>query len=150
MEKEAPPPSYGAVDGQQQPPYPQPGMPYPPAQPGPTGAPPMYEPPKDRAPPGAGYQQPYTQQPQPVHQTIIVNASFGPQPMTTTCPMCNAFVTTTVEYNAGALPWIIAGLLCLFGCWLGCCLIPFCVTDLHDCTHTCPNCNRVLGRYNRM
>jgi hypothetical protein len=36
--------------------------------------------------------------------------------------------------------------MALVGCWLGCCLIPFCVDDCKDTTHTCVNCQRVIGQ----
>lgn len=35
-------------------------------------------------------------------------------------------------------------------CWLGCCLIPFYVDRCKDVVHSCPNCEQVLGRYDRI
>ena len=32
-------------------------------------------------------------------------------------------------------------------CFFGCCLIPFCINEVKDCTHTCPNCKNFLGVY---
>lgn len=37
-----------------------------------------------------------------------------------------------------------------FRCWLGCCLIPFCIQDLQDVKHICPNCSKVVGVYRRI
>lgn len=34
--------------------------------------------------------------------------------------------------------------------WLGCCLIPFCINGAKDVVHSCPNCQRMVGRYTRM
>ena len=35
-------------------------------------------------------------------------------------------------------------------CWLGCCLIPFCLDGCKDVIHSCPNCHARLGSYRRM
>ena len=37
-----------------------------------------------------------------------------------------------------------------FSCWLGCCLIPFCIDTCKDVIHTCPNCRAPLGKFNRL
>ena len=37
-----------------------------------------------------------------------------------------------------------------FRCVIGCCFIPFCIDDMKDVTHTCPNCRTVLGIYRRL
>jgi len=36
-----------------------------------------------------------------------------------------------------------------FRCWC-CCFIPFCIDGCKDVTHTCPNCQHVVGHYNRL
>ncbi|XP_063788436.1 LITAF domain-containing protein-like [Pseudophryne corroboree] len=118
--------------------YPQPGGYYP--QPGA-----VYPPPP-----------PYgTPQPQPTvilapATTVILNASFTDTPASCTCPVCRQTIVTRVEYNTGLLTWLIFGLLLLFGCWLGCCLIPFCVDSCKDVDHFCPNCNHHLSKYKRL
>ena len=35
-------------------------------------------------------------------------------------------------------------------CWLGCCLIPFCIDSCKDVIHTCPNCRAPIGKFNRL
>ncbi|GAU95147.1 hypothetical protein RvY_06822 [Ramazzottius varieornatus] len=73
-----------------------------------------------------------------------------PDPCQIQCPSCNNNVLTQTEYEAGAMTWLWAGGLCLLGCWLGCCLVPFCINETQDVIHKCPNCNSVVGRYRRL
>jgi len=50
------------------------------------------------------------------------------------------------------VPFLSLMLFIIFFCrlWLGCCLIPFCINGAKDVVHSCPNCQRMVGRYNRM
>eukprot|EP01084_Bolivina_argentea_P062849 114883_1 len=100
-------------------------------------------------------QQPYQAQPQVVPiptqqyaqqpQVIVVQPNPGAVPLPTQivsrhsqqmlCSRCGIVVPTVVSHSAGLATWAVAGGLCLFGCWLGCCLIPFCVDDLQDVEH---------------
>jgi len=72
---------------------------------------------------------------------------WGPLPQNFTCLNCNHCGVTLVRYEAGLLTWLIVGLLVLIGCWLGCCLIPFCVDGCKDVHHHCPNCQMQVGAY---
>ena len=71
---------------------------------------------------------------------LVVNTTFGQVPSAMRCPFCNATITTSLAYVEGTLTWLVAGVLCLAGCW-PCCLIPFCVDDCKDVQHSCPNCH---------
>ncbi|XP_071126345.1 lipopolysaccharide-induced tumor necrosis factor-alpha factor homolog isoform X1 [Mytilus edulis] len=88
--------------------------------------------------------------------TVVITspAMLGPQfrevPVRTQCPACQADIMTSTRYETGTLTWISIGALCLFGCWLGCCLIPLCVDPCKDVVHSCPNCKQMVGKYNRM
>ncbi|XP_018429195.1 PREDICTED: lipopolysaccharide-induced tumor necrosis factor-alpha factor homolog [Nanorana parkeri] len=113
-------------------PYPQPGV----------GA--AYPPPPAYGPP-----QP-TVVMAPVSTTVVMATSFSDRPTSCMCPVCRQNVVTRVEYNSGLLAWLICGILVLFGCWLGCCLIPFCVDSCKDVDHFCPNCNNHLSKYKRL
>ncbi|XP_005007555.2 lipopolysaccharide-induced tumor necrosis factor-alpha factor [Cavia porcellus] len=85
-------------------------------------------------------------------QTVFVQqpVSFFDRPVQMCCPSCNKMVVTKLSYNAGALTWLSCGSLCLLGCVLGCCFIPFCVDALQDVDHYCPNCKALLGTYKRL
>eukprot|EP00079_Xenopus_tropicalis_P039300 XP_017953071.1 PREDICTED: lipopolysaccharide-induced tumor necrosis factor-alpha factor homolog isoform X2 [Xenopus tropicalis] len=111
--------------------YPQPGAVYPP--------PPVYN-----SIPG----QPVTVP--PVVTPIIVTSTFQDTPASTTCPSCRQNIITNIHYNIGLLTWLLFGILFIFGCWLGCCLIPFCVDSCKDVDHYCPNCNHHLYKYKRL
>ena len=43
-----------------------------------------------------------------------------------------------------AVIWDVHSLCCV-GCDLGCCFIPFCINDLKDANHDCPNCGSRIG-----
>ncbi|KAM3916558.1 LITAF domain-containing protein-like isoform 1-T2 [Leptodactylus fuscus] len=128
----------------------------------------MYESDKGYPPAGPGYSQPgvggafpppppYTgggPQPtvivSPVTTTVVMGTSFTDTPASCTCPVCRQNVVSRIEYNTGLLTWLIFGILLLIGCWLGCCLIPFCVDGCKDVDHYCPNCNHHLSKYKRL
>uniref|UniRef100_A0A914GZD7 LITAF domain-containing protein n=1 Tax=Globodera rostochiensis TaxID=31243 RepID=A0A914GZD7_GLORO len=75
---------------------------------------------------------------------------LGPRPQNTFCSNCRQQVLTKVKYSAGLLTWLLFGGCLLFGCWLGCCLIPFCMDDCQDCEHYCTNCKAFMGQYKRI
>ncbi|XP_075687438.1 LITAF domain-containing protein-like [Rhinoderma darwinii] len=116
--------------------YPQPGVggAYPPPQPPPYGM---------------GGAQP-TVVMAPMTTIVIMGTSFADSPTSCTCPVCRQNVVTRIQYNTGLLAWLIFGILCFFGCWLGCCLIPFCLDSCKDVDHFCPNCNHHLSKYKRL
>uniref|UniRef100_A0A8C5WKI0 LITAF domain-containing protein n=1 Tax=Leptobrachium leishanense TaxID=445787 RepID=A0A8C5WKI0_9ANUR len=101
-------------------------------------------------PPPYGVQQPGA----PVYVTPVVSNtviySFQDTPAATTCPSCRQSIVTKIIYNTGLLAWLLFGILLLLGCWLGCCLIPFCVDSCKDVDHFCPNCNHHLYKYKRL
>ncbi|XP_075035931.1 LITAF domain-containing protein-like [Mixophyes fleayi] len=127
----------------------------------------MYQPEPDKGNPpysqpggaGAAYPPPppygVAPQPQPTvivapTTTVVMGVSFTDTPTSCMCPVCRQNVVTRVQYNSGLLAWLIFGILCLLGCWLGCCLIPFCLDSCKDVDHFCPNCNHHLSKYKRL
>jgi len=149
MASEPPPPYYDSASGSDPnvPPLPQNPQPYG-TKPGPY--------PQQTAPPcsvrcSAPVGQP-TMQGGYVAQTIIVGPGlvFGAYPVTMCCPGCQAQIVTQTHNRAGLLAWLICGGLVLIGCWLGCCLLPFCISECQDIDHYCPNCKRMVGTYRRI
>jgi lipopolysaccharide-induced tumor necrosis factor-alpha factor len=78
---------------------------------------------------------------------VIPVAAFAKSPVQCSCPNCRSMIITRVEQTSGLLTWLLCFFLVLFGCWLGCCLIPFCISDLQNIQHYCPNCNAFIGEY---
>lgn len=82
--------------------------------------------------------------------TIILQNVLHEDPAQMRCPGCGADIITQIRYENGTVTYLAAGLMCIVGLWLGCCLIPFCINGAKDVVHSCPNCLRMVGRYNRM
>ena len=74
-------------------------------------------------------------------------ASFEDVPTTAHCPSCGTQVLTYTKYQNSNMTWALAGLLCAFGCHLGCCLAPFFFNSFKDVIHFCPLCMAQLGTY---
>ena len=67
--------------------------------------------------------------------------------MSLVCPKCGEHVSTTIRAETSAIQHIFAFCCCIFGLWLGCCLVPYCMDDLKQVTHSCPSCGATLGTY---
>ncbi|KAM3915846.1 lITAF domain-containing protein [Leptodactylus fuscus] len=90
-------------------------------------------------------------QPQPIFMPqIIFKTDLADNPGLAVCPACNRQCTTSVEYKSGCLTTLLCCLLFLFGCVLGCFLIPLCVNSCKDVNHYCPNCKSLIYRYKRL
>lgn len=74
-------------------------------------------------------------------------ADFEDVPSAACCTSCGIQVLTYTEYRVSSATWALAGLLCAFGCHLGCCLIPFFIKSFKDVIHLCPLCKTQLGKY---
>ncbi|XP_038942976.2 lITAF domain-containing protein isoform X1 [Rattus norvegicus] len=66
------------------------------------------------------------------------------------CPYCGNFITTVANPIPGLLTWLLCSGLFVFGCFLGCCLLPFCMQSLMDVVHSCPMCRQELFYYRRL
>jgi len=63
------------------------------------------------------------------------------------CQHCQQNVVTRPRSEVGMVTWLACGAMILFGLWLGCCFIPFCIPDLQDTYHECPNCGKLIDVY---
>ena len=67
-------------------------------------------------------------------------------PKTVFCPMCEHRGHTEVKSKKSQVQYLACmGCVCI-GCWLGCCVIPFCVSAIGDHVHYCGKCNHPLGK----
>lgn len=112
----------------------------------PAGQPMMHQP--MMAPPG-GY---IAGQPVAAASTVVVvqQHMFRQLPVNTVCPHCHQNIITSTNAEAGGLTWLLCAGICLFGFWLGCCLIPFCIDDCQDIRHSCPNCKNTIHVFRRL
>ncbi|CAH8588372.1 unnamed protein product [Schistosoma turkestanicum] len=71
-------------------------------------------------------------------------------PTSLKCPNCHQEVVTHIKYRNGLLTYVACTTLCIFGCFCGCCLIPFCVKVCKDVDHKCPECDCHIGTYHTL
>ncbi|KAF0721460.1 lipopolysaccharide-induced tumor necrosis factor-alpha factor [Aphis craccivora] len=72
---------------------------------------------------------------------------FGPNRTKIICPACRLPTSTSTSVTPKASAWLSCLLICIFGCWCGCCLIPCCLQSFNIVHHRCPNCDTYLGQY---
>ncbi|XP_028728705.1 LITAF domain-containing protein [Peromyscus leucopus] len=114
--------------------------------------PPLYTSPQTGA---QGSSQPYRVYTQvtPVIQTNMftgVPRVTTSMPMQTICPFCGSHIITVTTPVPGILTWLLCSGLFIFGCFLGCCFLPFCVRSLMDVRHSCPVCHQELFHHHRL
>jgi len=86
-------------------------------------------------------------QPSQPSQPLLYTSSivWTEYPQQYVCPYCHYYGFTETSKKIGAATWLTFSGCLLFGCWFGCCLIPFCLDDLKDTIHRCANCHRMVG-----
>ncbi|XP_061257064.1 lITAF domain-containing protein isoform X4 [Bos javanicus] len=110
-----------------------------------SGPPPPYSP----SPPGLGAPPPPP--PMSVYPELFrVPRLQSPDPVQFTCPYCMNRIVTVTTPVPGVLTWLLCTGIFVAGCFLGCCLVPFCVDSLMDVRHTCPVCRQELFLYKRL
>uniref|UniRef100_A0A915CX81 LITAF domain-containing protein n=1 Tax=Ditylenchus dipsaci TaxID=166011 RepID=A0A915CX81_9BILA len=96
----------------------------------------------------------YTPQPAIFVVTTEQLANVGPFPMQTKCSNCQMDIVTKLTYESGTLSWLLfamcfaTGFLILIT-WFFCCF-PFYIKSCMDVVHSCPNCNKVMGKHTRI
>ncbi|XP_038065960.1 lipopolysaccharide-induced tumor necrosis factor-alpha factor homolog [Patiria miniata] len=96
------------------------------------------------------HQPPPVPQQQTVITTVAMPMKMTPYPSQLQCPSCHNSVTTVTHKEIGGAVWLSAAVLLLFGLWLGCCLIPFCIPALKDTVHVCPICKFTIGKHSQL
>ncbi|KAJ8413565.1 hypothetical protein AAFF_G00080720 [Aldrovandia affinis] len=88
---------------------------------------------------------------QPAAQgVVIVSNNLGDTSCMTTCNNCHRRVTTRVIYKSGTFSWVMCFVFIFFGCFCGCCLLPFFMETFQDAHHSCPECHNNLYVHKRM
>ena len=105
------------------------------------------------------YPQAYPPQPYPVQGQVVVT-TVPPKydhynnnlvqvhtvhPVEMKCQHCQFVGMTHADSHASGMAWISCLILALVGCNAGCCLIPFCLEDCQDATHTCSHCGKMIA-----
>jgi lipopolysaccharide-induced tumor necrosis factor-alpha factor len=72
----------------------------------------------------------YYQQGQPLPTGTPMTMAAGSYSMACNCPYCHQSIATRAEKDSGVAVWLSATVICVLGCFCGCCLIPFCLDDL--------------------
>jgi lipopolysaccharide-induced tumor necrosis factor-alpha factor len=73
--------------------------------------------------------------------------NLGPTSCVVDCPYCNTSGKSRIKKTYKGSTWCCCVTIALFGGFMGCCLIPFCVAQPESVVHTCRTCNKVVGRY---
>ncbi|KAA0183480.1 hypothetical protein FBUS_04909 [Fasciolopsis buskii] len=81
---------------------------------------------------------------------VIVIQQLGDSPVYMNCPACHRPVITRVRHLSGLLTHLMCGLFCIFGCFPGCCLLPYFIPALKDVEHVCPVCGVVIARVSKL
>ncbi|XP_023567164.1 lipopolysaccharide-induced tumor necrosis factor-alpha factor homolog [Octodon degus] len=121
---------------------PSPGPNLPPAQP-----PPYYPPAGDPFFPRA-----HPDAPQAIHSATyntMLRASTS-MPIQAMCPYCGNYIVTVTAPVPGLLTFLLCSSLFICGCFVGCCLLPFCLNTLLDIKHSCPVCGHELFYHRRL
>ena len=73
-------------------------------------------------------------------------ALFPHHSVTALCPHCSTTGSTEVKRVSGTLTWLACSGLCLAGCAMFCCLLPFFFPSTRDTEHWCASCHRLIAR----
>ncbi|XP_041073686.1 cell death-inducing p53-target protein 1-like [Polyodon spathula] len=86
----------------------------------------------------------------PAPQLTLDYNKLTDSPTPTQCPSCQQFVTTEISRKVGNTVWLLCIMAVMFGCFLGCCLIPFCINAHKDVVHMCPKCRSTIHTMKRL
>ncbi|XP_071374743.1 cell death-inducing p53-target protein 1-like isoform X2 [Centroberyx affinis] len=85
----------------------------------------------------------------PAPTVILDKENLPAWPSKTQCPECRQFITTEIVSSVSSVTWLVCLMTSLLGCVAGCCLIPFCMDNFKDISHTCPRCRTSIHTIKR-
>lgn len=65
---------------------------------------------------------------------MVVRSIDSHQPEPGICPYCHQSIVTRIKKTNGILVYLASAGICLLGCMIGCCLIPFFLDGLKVCS----------------
>lgn len=96
----------------------------------------------------ASYQPLLGPQPVPDMATVIVYSHSYQPPERVMCSRCQQAVIPEPHLVSGLCTWLVAGGLCMIGCWPLAC-VPFCCAPTKDTLFVCSRCGSELYRLKR-
>eukprot|EP01091_Cochliopodium_minus_P018527 TRINITY_DN7545_c0_g1_i1.p1 TRINITY_DN7545_c0_g1~~TRINITY_DN7545_c0_g1_i1.p1 ORF type:complete len:206 (+),score=32.52 TRINITY_DN7545_c0_g1_i1:18-635(+) len=96
--------------------------------------------------PHQGYQNQHSYQSNQIRYGGDMIMIWPNHSVNTYCVCCQRQVHTQTVQKASSMAWALCILMIIFGCWLGCCLIPFCLEGFQETQHSCPHCFSFMGR----
>ncbi|XP_064806585.1 uncharacterized protein LOC135523684 [Oncorhynchus masou masou] len=85
-----------------------------------------------------------------VPEDIVEVEKLNSDPAIVQCPICEQVITTETYRKIGGAAWMLCLVSSMLGCVAGCCLIPFCLDNLKDVRHRCPECHSNIYTAERM
>lgn len=92
----------------------------------------------------------FVQEPVIVMNPAVISHQLTSRPQLLPCHVCKMNVMSITTASSGSFSYLLGSVLCIFGCWLGCCLIPCCYEGCMDIEHHCARCRNCLGVYKRL
>ncbi|XP_031660587.1 uncharacterized protein LOC109870544 isoform X2 [Oncorhynchus kisutch] len=86
----------------------------------------------------------------PLSEDIVEVEKLNSDPAIVQCPICEQVITTETYRKIGGAAWMLCLVSSMLGCVAGCCLIPFCLDNLKDVRHRCPECHSNIYTAERM
>eukprot|EP00698_Gefionella_okellyi_P019873 TRINITY_DN6158_c0_g1_i1.p1 TRINITY_DN6158_c0_g1~~TRINITY_DN6158_c0_g1_i1.p1 ORF type:complete len:260 (+),score=41.12 TRINITY_DN6158_c0_g1_i1:121-900(+) len=75
---------------------------------------------------------------------------WKPEPQEHVCQFCRAEMTTRTKYRTGVATYLSMAVLCVGGCFLGCCFAPLGINRVKDVEHNCSQCHKPVGLLTRI
>ncbi|XP_046330072.2 lipopolysaccharide-induced tumor necrosis factor-alpha factor homolog [Haliotis rufescens] len=80
---------------------------------------------------------------------LLSRLRMGEDPVGMQCIFCHGNIQTSTRYKFGHCTCVSMVMIWMLGGCLGCFLIPLCIDKTKDVIHTCPNCQKEIGRHRK-